>query len=116
MSFQAYIDNIKAKTGKTPADFKKMAEQKEFIIDGKINPKWKAIHYGVSASKGSQECGNDHPTSLKQVVDNYDENEYYGPKFSDPKLDYGHPYGKYGCGPEEWYDYLDANGIDCNSD
>ncbi len=43
--------------------------------DGKINPKWKAIHYGVSASKGSQECGNDHPTSLKQVVDNYDENE-----------------------------------------
>jgi hypothetical protein len=24
MSFQAYIDNIKAKTGKTPADFKKM--------------------------------------------------------------------------------------------
>jgi Domain of unknown function (DUF4287) len=23
MSFQAYIDNIKAKTGKTPEDFKK---------------------------------------------------------------------------------------------
>lgn len=28
MSFQTYIDNIKAKTGKTPADFKKMAEKK----------------------------------------------------------------------------------------
>jgi hypothetical protein len=28
MSFQAYIDNIKAKTGKTPDDFKKLAEQK----------------------------------------------------------------------------------------
>lgn len=41
MSFQAYIDNIKAKTGKTPADFKKLAEVKEFIKDGKLNPKTK---------------------------------------------------------------------------
>jgi len=42
MSFQAYIDNIKAKTGKTPTDFKKLAENKGFIIDGKLNPKIKA--------------------------------------------------------------------------
>lgn len=42
MSFQAYIDNIKAKTGKTPADLKKMAEKKEFMMDGKLNPKIKA--------------------------------------------------------------------------
>ena len=42
MSFQAYIDNIKAKTGKAPADFKKLAEEKEFIVDGKLNPKVKA--------------------------------------------------------------------------
>ncbi len=34
MSFQAYIDNIKAKTGKTPADFKKMAEEKGFLKNG----------------------------------------------------------------------------------
>ncbi len=27
MSFQAYIDNIKAKTGKTPEDFKEAAEK-----------------------------------------------------------------------------------------
>ena len=27
MSFQAYLDNIKAKTGKTPEDFKNLAEQ-----------------------------------------------------------------------------------------
>lgn len=32
MSFQAYIDNIKAKTGNTPADFKKLAEEKNFSI------------------------------------------------------------------------------------
>ncbi len=42
MSFQAYIDHIKAKTGKTPADFKKMAEKKKFIINGKLNPAIKA--------------------------------------------------------------------------
>ncbi|HSX44501.1 MAG TPA: DUF4287 domain-containing protein [Candidatus Saccharimonadales bacterium] len=27
MSFQAYLDNIKAKTGKTPEDFKKAVEE-----------------------------------------------------------------------------------------
>lgn len=30
MSFQAYLDNIQAKTGKSPADFKAMAEAKGF--------------------------------------------------------------------------------------
>jgi hypothetical protein len=31
MSFQAYIDNIKAKTGKTPDDFKKLAEKQGLL-------------------------------------------------------------------------------------
>ncbi len=31
MSFQAYIDNIKIKTGKTPADFKKLADKKGLL-------------------------------------------------------------------------------------
>jgi len=31
MSFQAYLDNIQAKTGKTPADFKAMALEKGFV-------------------------------------------------------------------------------------
>ena len=39
MSFQAYLDNIQAKTGKSPADFKAMAAEKGFagpagIADG----------------------------------------------------------------------------------
>jgi len=42
MSFQAYLDNIKAKTGKTPPEFKQLAEKKGFIIDGNLNPKTKA--------------------------------------------------------------------------
>jgi hypothetical protein len=34
MSFQAYLDNIKAKTGKTPADFKALAETKGLLASG----------------------------------------------------------------------------------
>ncbi|MBV9885937.1 MAG: DUF4287 domain-containing protein [Acidobacteria bacterium] len=38
MSFQAYIDNIKTKTGKTPDDFKKLAREK-----GLMEPSVKAM-------------------------------------------------------------------------
>jgi len=34
MSFQAYIDTIKAKTGLDPADFKKLAHDKGLLADG----------------------------------------------------------------------------------
>jgi hypothetical protein len=34
MSFQAYIDNIKIKTGKTPDEFKQLAEQKGLLKQG----------------------------------------------------------------------------------
>ena len=36
MSFQAYLDKIKTKTGKGPADFKKLAEKKGFLKKGKL--------------------------------------------------------------------------------
>lgn len=42
MSFQAYIDNIKAKTGKTPDDFKKLAEEKGFLESGELKKTVKA--------------------------------------------------------------------------
>ena len=42
MSFQAYLDNIQSKTGLTPVDFKKLAEEKGFIMNGELNPKTKA--------------------------------------------------------------------------
>jgi hypothetical protein len=42
MSFQAYIDNIKSKTGKSPGDFKKLAEEKGFLVDGVISKNIKA--------------------------------------------------------------------------
>ena len=34
MSFQAYIDNIKIRTGKTPDDFRKLAEEKGLLKPG----------------------------------------------------------------------------------
>lgn len=42
MSFQAYIDNIKMKTGKSPDDFKKLTENKGFLKNGQLNDGVKA--------------------------------------------------------------------------
>lgn len=38
MSFQSYLSNIEAKTGKTPTDFRAIAEQKGFTEDGAPRP------------------------------------------------------------------------------
>lgn len=38
MSFKAYLCNIQSKTGKTPEDFKKLAEEKGFLQCGKLVP------------------------------------------------------------------------------
>lgn len=42
MSFQAYLDNIQVKTGKSPEDFKKLGTEKGFLTDGQITPGVKA--------------------------------------------------------------------------
>ncbi len=42
MSFQAYLDNIKTKTGKSPEDFKKIAEKKGLLLNGKMKEGVKA--------------------------------------------------------------------------
>jgi hypothetical protein len=39
MSFQAYLDNIQAKTGKSPEDFKKLATEKGYLKDGALTVK-----------------------------------------------------------------------------
>jgi hypothetical protein len=40
MTFKAYMNNIQAKTGKTPEDFSKLANEKGFIKQGKIVAKY----------------------------------------------------------------------------
>lgn len=42
MSFQAYLDNIKSKTGKSIDDFKEIAEEKGFLQNGKLASTTKA--------------------------------------------------------------------------
>ena len=42
MSFQAYLANIKEKTGKSPDDFRKLAEKKGFASAGILAPGVKA--------------------------------------------------------------------------
>lgn len=36
MSFQGYLDNIQAKTGKTAEEFQKLAHDQGFLKDGKL--------------------------------------------------------------------------------
>ena len=42
MSFQAYLDNIQGKTGKTPDDFLALGEAKGFVEGGRLKPDVKA--------------------------------------------------------------------------
>jgi hypothetical protein len=42
MSFQGYLDNIRAKTGKSPDDFKQLAEQKGYTENGQLKATTKA--------------------------------------------------------------------------
>jgi hypothetical protein len=42
MSFQAYLDNIQAKTGKSPADFRAMATERGFATAAGLAPGIKA--------------------------------------------------------------------------
>jgi hypothetical protein len=42
VSFQAYLDNIQAKTSKSPADFRRLATDKGFAESGKLKAGVKA--------------------------------------------------------------------------
>ena len=46
MTYKAYIDNIKAKTGKTPEDFRKLAKEKGFVKYGEL-VKWLKTDCGL---------------------------------------------------------------------
>jgi len=63
MSFQAYLDNIQTKTGKSPADFKKLAEKKGFLVKGKLSPGVKAGEI-VKWLKEDFELGHGHSMAI----------------------------------------------------
>lgn len=61
MSFQAYIDNIQKKTGKSPEDFKKLAQEKGFIKDGELTVKATEI---TNWLKEEFELGHGHAMAI----------------------------------------------------
>ena len=69
MSFQAYIDNIKTKTGKGPEDFKNLAEKKGFLKNGQLKPEVKAGEI-VAWLKEDFELGHGHAMAIVAVFKN----------------------------------------------
>ena len=63
MTFQAYIDNIFTKTGKTPADFKRLAEAKGFISNGELVKTVKATEI-TNWLKADFELGHGHAMAI----------------------------------------------------
>lgn len=63
MSFQAYLDNIQKKTGKSPADFKKLATQKGFLKAGTLATGVKAGQI-VDWLKKDFDLGHGHAMAL----------------------------------------------------
>jgi len=63
MSFQAYLDNIEAKTGKTPSDFIALAKAKGFGADTKAGEI-------VTWLKEDFDLGRGHAMALVQVIKN----------------------------------------------
>jgi hypothetical protein len=63
MSFQSYLANIKSKTGKSPDDFKRLAEQKGFLQNGQITEGTKAGDI-VKWLKEDFELGHGHAMAI----------------------------------------------------
>lgn len=67
MSFQAYLNTIKSKTGKGPEDFRKMAEEKGFSQDGELKPGIKAGEI-VEWLKEEFELGHGHAMAVYALL------------------------------------------------
>jgi hypothetical protein len=63
MSFQAYVDNIKLKTGKTTEDFKLLAEEKGFLQNGELVKTVKATEI-TNWLKSDFELGHGHAMAI----------------------------------------------------
>lgn len=75
MSFQAYLDNIEAKTGKTPNEFVELAKAKGFNNDTKSGEI-------IAWLKDDFDLGRGHAMALVTVIKK-------GPKISDKHVNSG---------------------------
>ncbi len=67
MSFQAYLDNIQTKTGKSPADFKDMAAEKGFANESGITLGTKAGDI-IAWLKQDFELGHGHAMAIVAML------------------------------------------------
>ena len=67
MSFQAYLHNIKAKTGKSADDFRKLAAQKGFTERGTLKKRVKAGDV-VKWLKTDFELGHGHAMAIYALL------------------------------------------------
>ena len=67
MSFQAYIDTIRAKTGKGPDEHRAWAEAKGFLEGGRLAPTLKAMSV-VAALKDDLGLGHGHAMAVVALL------------------------------------------------
>ena len=65
MSFQGYLSTIKTKTGKTPADFRAIAEEKGFTQNGELKAKAGDI---VAWLKADFDLGHGHAMAIYALL------------------------------------------------
>ncbi|SUJ04025.1 Uncharacterised protein [Sphingobacterium spiritivorum] len=63
MSFQAYLENIEAKTGKSPEDLQALATEKGFVENGKLKSDVKATQI-IEWLKADFDLGHGHAMSI----------------------------------------------------
>lgn len=73
MTFRAYIDNIQNKTGKSPDDFRELAEQKGFTEGGAIKKNVKAGQI-VDWLKADFDLGRGHAMAIYALLKAYGDN------------------------------------------
>ena len=67
MSFRGYLNTIKAKTGKGPDEFRKIAEQKGFTQNGQLKPSTKAGDI-VQWLQKDYELGHGHAMAIYALL------------------------------------------------
>ena len=67
MSFQAYLDNIQAKTGKSPDDFRRMATDKGFADAGGLTKGTKAGDI-IAWLKADYDLGHGHAMAIVALL------------------------------------------------
>ena len=67
VTFKAYLDNIEAKTGKSPADFKKLAIKKGYLSNGNLRTDIK-VGEVVAWLKQDFQLGHGHAMAIVALL------------------------------------------------